>query len=180
VAGVKPGVATLGSMTTSLVRVRYGVADDRDRVTDLHVRCSVESLHRRYHAPVPRLPRRLVDQVLHPERGWSLLAELGDELVGMASAGPLSATELEVGLLVADDHQGRGVGSRLLDAVCDEARQRGYVELVCLTQPDNEAVLATVGRVGLAYRAYETDGVVTVAVALQPADAPAGSLPRPA
>ncbi|MCX7597635.1 MAG: GNAT family N-acetyltransferase [Armatimonadetes bacterium] len=45
-------------------------------------------------------------------------------------------------LAVRPSHRRQGIGSRLMDAVEDLARQRGLKALVLLVRPDNEAALA--------------------------------------
>ena len=81
-----------------LVMLRRGTTADQAPVAALHERCSEESRYRRFHAPLPQVPSRLVRATLEPEDGWSVLAELGTEVVGVACAGPLSTRELEVGV----------------------------------------------------------------------------------
>src|SRR3954451_16896702 len=116
------------SMTTTLVRTRYAGVHDLEQVLAMHRRCSPETLHRRFHVPVPVVRERLVRRLLTGP-GWGLLAEQCDEVVGLACAGPLSPRELEVGLLVEDSHQGTGVGTRLMRDIAVEARTRGYTRL---------------------------------------------------
>jgi len=100
--------------------------------------------------PVTHVPERLVHQLVSPRGGWSVLAEQCGVVVGLASAGPLTADALEVGLIVEDRHQGSGVGSRMLRDLARDAHERGYRRLVCLAEPDNDAVLPTVRRAGRA------------------------------
>ena len=157
-------------MTTALVRTRYGAAADLPLVTALHDRCTPEALHRRFHAPLTRVPPEATLRLLAPEGGWSLLAELVGEVIGMACAGPLSTHELEVGILVEDASQGRGIGGRLLREVARDAAARGFRALVCVTQPDNQAVLATVERTGLAFTLVDSDGLVEIVMSLETED----------
>jgi GNAT superfamily N-acetyltransferase len=164
------------TVTTSPVTLRYGTAADHARVAALHDRCSDESRYRRFHAPLPRTPLALIRQTLEPDNGWSVLAEAGGEVVGMACVGPLSTCDLEVGILVEDAHQGFGIGTRLLLDIAIEAGTRGYRTLLCLTHPDNDAVLATVARAGLPARTSWYDGLMSVVI-----DLPMGlDLPVPA
>jgi ribosomal protein S18 acetylase RimI-like enzyme len=165
------------TMTTSLVSIRYGAPQDVAAVTALHDRCSDRSLYRRYHAPLPRLPGRLARQLLCPDGGWSLLAERAGEVVAMACAGPLSSTDLEVGLLVQDACQGRGIGVRLLRELATSAAGRGYRALHCLTQPDNDAALATIRRTGLVHTPVRGNGLLRIEMPLQPEER---VRPRPA
>lgn len=164
-------------MTTSLVRTRQGTDDDLALVTALHDRCSADALLRRFHAPVARVPDRIARGLIAPHRGWSVLAVHGEEVVGMACAGPESEHTVEVGILVEDASQGRGVGSRLLRDVATEAAARGYRSLLCLTQPDNDVVLATIRRVGLPHTVTHADGLMRIVMQLTSADA---ALPLPA
>jgi GNAT superfamily N-acetyltransferase len=164
------------TVTTSPVILRYGAAADHARVAALHDRCSDESRYRRFHAPLPRTPLALIRQTLEPDNGWSVVAEADGDVVGMACVGPLSTCDLEVGILVEDAQQGRGIGTRLLTEVATEAATRGYRTLLCLTQPDNDAVLATVARSGLPSRTTGYDGLMSVVIHL-----PTGlDLPLPA
>ncbi|MGZ4488631.1 MAG: N-acetyltransferase family protein [Nocardioides sp.] len=163
-------------MTTSLVRTRYGTLGDVAAVTELHDRCSPESLYRRFHAPMSVLAPRLAHQLIAPVGGWSLLAEQGAGVVGMACAGPLSSFDLEVGLFVEDASQGLGVGARLLREVAADASGRGYRAVHCLTQPDNDAVLATIRKAGLPAEPTRAGGLLRVVMPL----AVDTSLPRPA
>ena len=102
-------------MTTSLVRTRLATPHDVGAVTDLHARCSPDTLRRRFHVPGhagagaagPRGSSRRAT-------AGACVAEQCGEVVGLGSAGPLTADALEVGLLVEDRHQGTGVGSRML------------------------------------------------------------------
>jgi GNAT superfamily N-acetyltransferase len=163
-------------MTTTLVRTRYAGVHDLEQVLAMHRRCSPETLHRRFHVPVPVVRERLVRRLLTGP-GWGLLAEQCDEVVGLACAGPLSPSELEVGLLVEDAYQGTGVGTRLMRDIAVQARTRGYTGLVCTTQPDNDSVLRTVRRAGLEGAPTWVDGVMEIAI---PLAARATGLERPA
>jgi GNAT superfamily N-acetyltransferase len=163
--------------TTSVARTRYAGVQDVDQVTAMHLRCSAETLHRRFHVPLPHVSTRLVRRLVAPSGGWSVLAELCGEVVGLACAGPLSGTELEVGLLVEDAHQGTGVGTRMLRQVAAEAGERGYRTLLLLAQPDNDSVLRTVRRAGLDGVSTWNDGLLEVTAALAPH---ARDLDRPA
>ncbi len=153
-------------MTISLVRTRYATLDDVEAVVALHARCSPDTLRRRFHAPVTSVPERLVRQLVAPRGGWSVLAEQCGGLVGLGCAGPLSPTRLEVGLLVEDAHQGTGVGSRMLRELAGDASARGYRDLVCLAEPDNDSVLPTVRRAGLEGVPSWVDGLLEVVVPL--------------
>ena len=153
-------------MTTALVRTRTASRDDVEPVVAMHARCSPRTLHRRFHVPMTDVPESLVRRLTEPPRGWSVVAEQCGEIVGLGCAGPLSPTELEVGLLVEDANQGTGVGSRLLRDLAHEARLRGYRTLLCLAEADNESVLPTVRRAGLDGVAAVRDGLLEIVVPL--------------
>ena len=109
---------------------------------------------------------RLVRRLIAPPHGWSVLAEQCGQVVGLGCAGPLSRTELEVGLLVEDAHQGSGIGSRMLRELAREGRLRGYRAIVCLAEADNESVLPTVRRAGLDGVGTLVDGLLEIVVPL--------------
>ena len=153
-------------MTTTLVRTRLADVHDLEQIAAMHQRCSAETLHRRFHVPLPAVPQGLIRRMIVSSTGWSLVAEQCGEVIGLACAGPLSSTDLEVGLLVEDAHHGTGVGSRLLRDAADEAAARGYQRLVCLTQPDNDSFLRSVRRAGFEGVSTWSDGLLEVAIPL--------------
>jgi GNAT superfamily N-acetyltransferase len=132
----------------------------------MHARCSPATLHRRFHVAMTHVSPRLARRLVVPPGGWSVVAEQGELLVGLGCAGPLSSTELEVGLLVEDRHQGTGIGSGMLRDLADEGSARGFRTLVCLAEPDNESVLSTVRRAGLEGDPSWVDGLLEVVVPL--------------
>lgn len=150
------------------VALRHGDASDLARVAALHGRCTPDTLRRRFHTAVPVVPERLVRQTLLPDDGWSVVAELGPDLVGMACTGPLSCTDVEVGVLVEDAHQGRGIGTRLLRHVASEATSRGYRSLLCHLDLDNPAAERALARSGLVTTTEPWDGLRVVTVHLKP------------
>jgi GNAT superfamily N-acetyltransferase len=153
-------------MTTSLVRTRVATVDDVGAVLALYAHCSPQSLERRFHVPVARVPERLVHQLVAPRNGWSIVAEQGDHVLGHGVAGPLSPDRVEVGLLVDDAFQGTGIGSHLMRSLADSATHRGYLTMVCLVEPDNDSVLPTVRRAGLEGLTTEADGLLEIEVSL--------------
>lgn len=156
-------LTSVGSEAT----LRYGDPADLPRLAALHRRCTPETLRRRFHTAVPVVPDRLVRQTLLPEGGWSVVAELGPDLVGVACTGPLSCTDLEIGVLVEDAHQGRGIGTRLVQQVAAQAKSRGYRTMLCLVDPGNAAAESALARSGLVTRDEAGDGSLVVTVRLQ-------------
>jgi predicted N-acetyltransferase YhbS len=153
-------------MTTSLVRTRHATDQDVGAVLALHRRCSPQTLEDRFHVPVTEVPEHLVRALVTPERGWSIVAEQGDEVIGHGCAGELSIGQVEVGLLVDDAFQGTGVGTRLMRDLASTAAERGYDSLLCTVAPDNESVMPTVRRAGLEAVSSHVDGVVEIEVPL--------------
>lgn len=84
--------------------------------------------------------------------GWSLenilVAVVDGEPAGLLHLIPTSFGFADVGMLVAREHRGRGVGSALLAAAIDLARERGLHKLVLGVFPHNAAGLALYRRFG--------------------------------
>jgi GNAT superfamily N-acetyltransferase len=96
--------------------VRRARAGDGPALAAMHGRCSPDSRRRRWLAPLGEIPRRYLAAVLAgtPDH-VALVAETADgRLVGLASAAR-SGPAWDLGVLVEDAEQHRGVGTALLD-----------------------------------------------------------------
>lgn len=132
-----------------VVHLRPIVPDDSDRIVDFHSRLSERTRYLRYFGPTPTLaPREIarMTTVDHHQR-VALVAELGGEIIavgiyeGLADAGkPESA---EVAFVVADEHQGRGLGPILLEHLAGAAAENGITrfEAEVLSENPNMVVV---------------------------------------
>lgn len=124
--------------------------DDDERFRRLWPRLSRETVYRRFHAPLHRLPvetvRRLV-RVDHDLRE-AVVAVTGGEVVGVAryDRSPADPSTAELAIVVEDDWQGLGVGRQLLAELTRLAAERGVAVLTATVQPDNEPVLGLIRR----------------------------------
>lgn len=155
----RAGTDARSTPATGEPTLRRGGAADADAVVVLHERCSAETVYRRYHAPMPRVNARFARSLLCPGDGMSMVVTVDGAVValGMLATGPSGP---ELGLMVEDRWQRRGLGSRLLRALAEEAADRGMETLTCLVQPDNDAVLHTIHRARLTVRVSRVDGLV--------------------
>lgn len=159
--------------TLSDVTTRYAEISDAAAVEAMHARCSDLTLYRRFHTPLPRVSSRLVRQMINPTGGWSIVAERGDQVIGFACVAPVSVLEAEVGLLVEDQHQGNGLGTRMLHEISLDAANRSFQSLQILAQPENDRVLSTVKKAGLIGRVAWADDLLSISVPIRRL-APAG------
>jgi GNAT superfamily N-acetyltransferase len=117
--------------------------EDREALAAAHSRLSPESVRRRYLTAKPRLTERElrylteVDGIDHV----AYVAVEGDRIVGVARwvRSPEDRTSAEAAVVVADDHQRRGLGRRLGDAIADAARERGVERFTAVLLSDNVA-----------------------------------------
>ncbi|MEU0602312.1 GNAT family N-acetyltransferase [Streptomyces sp. NPDC006393] len=114
------------------VCVRCAGPADLDGLARMVLRCSAASMRDRMHGGMRRddLLRGLRDTVLHGG-GAVLVATERDRTVGcleLVRSAP-GAPRAEMALLVEDARQGRGIGTRLLDAVPACARSAGIAVL---------------------------------------------------
>lgn len=143
--------------------VRPADRADLDAVRAMHERCSATSRYRRYlsGAAVPSnaaLRRLLRD---------ATVVAYGTEIVAMAT---LSAdgTEAELGLLVADGWQRKGIGAALARRALRIARLAGREAVHVHTHADNSPMIRTMHRLGVPLRP-ETDGpILTLSVPVRP------------
>jgi acetate---CoA ligase (ADP-forming) len=129
------------------LRLRPPGRDDADALLIFFGRLSERSLYLRFHG-FPELSPRLVESVVEPdwhERG-SLLGALvdddGERVVAVANYVRLRDPGLaEAAFAVADEHQGRGIGTRLLEQLAQRAAEVGIERFVAEVLPDNRAML---------------------------------------
>ncbi len=125
--------------------------DDEERFRRLWPRLSRDTVYRRFHAPLHRIPaatvRRLVE-VDHDLRE-AVVAVVGGEVLGVAryDRSPADPTTAEFAIVVEDAWQGFGVGRQLLGELVALAAARGVEVLTATVQPDNERVLGLIRRV---------------------------------
>ena len=129
------------------LRLRPPARDDAEGLLAFFGGLSQRSLYLRFHgfaALGPRLVEALVEPDWH-ERGTLLGALVdgdGERVVAVASYVRLRDSKLaEAAFTVADEHQGRGIGTRLLEQLAARAAEVGIERFVAFVLPDNRAMV---------------------------------------
>jgi RimJ/RimL family protein N-acetyltransferase len=122
---------------------------DGEALRRLFYRLSPETIYRRFHSPVVRPeqahPERLLD-VDHYDRE-AVVAVVDGEIVGVARyfRRP-GAGSAELAIVVADDWQRQGLGTRMVGGLAELARAAGVDCFTATIQPDNRPALALLRR----------------------------------
>jgi GNAT superfamily N-acetyltransferase len=124
--------------------------DDEPRFYRLWPRLSRETVYRRFHAPVHRLPADVVHRLVDVDHDLreAVVADLGGEVVGVAryDRSPTDPSTAEFAVLVEDAWQGVGLGRQLLAELIELARSRGVTTLTATVQPDNDRIQRLIRR----------------------------------
>jgi len=136
----------------SRVDIRPVEPDDREAIAEGFERLSPESRYRRFFGPMPRLSESFLDYLTRVDHHdhealVAVDAQTGDG-VGVARFVRTEPGVAEPAVVVIDDWQGRGVASRLLDALAERAREEGIQRFdapVLASNPDAISVLERLG-----------------------------------
>jgi len=144
----RPGLATLEP-------------SDHELVERLFRRLSPQSVYRRFFSPSPR-PDQFVASVLrtdHHDRE-AVAATDGGEVVGVAQYVRLGGSrEADMAIVVADDWQRQGIGTRLVAALAERARAEGITAFTVDIQGDNYGALRLMKRISPDMRLKFAGGV---------------------
>lgn len=138
---------------------------------------SARSSYRRFLGTAPAMGHRtvkyLTDVDHHDHEALVAYEPATGEGVGIARfvRDPARPGCAEIAMTVADDWQGRGVGTVLLDALAARARDEGVTTFTGLVLADNAPMLALFGRLGAVRRRHAAAGTLEVEVDLRPAGA---------
>jgi len=135
----------------STLRLRAPAHDDADALAAFFAGLSERSFYLRFHG-VRRVDDDLVRHFLEPD--WQdrgvLIGELGDRIVAVAEYMRLrDESAAEAAFAVADELQGRGIGTRLLERLAALAAEQGIERFVAEVMPENLAMLGVFEGAGL-------------------------------
>ena len=154
------------------VRLRLTRPSDDRLVRDFLERLSADTRTRRFLSPMPVVPDATVRHFtfFDPRERVTLAATMpvdGAEcVVGLADAAFLETGLAEIGIVVADEHQGAGLGACLSEAIASLAIKRGATHLKAHMLPGNAPMLRLFERLGRTVRTVE-DGTSTAYVRLR-------------
>ena len=156
----------------SRVRLRLTRPSDHALVREFLDGLSPLTRERRFLAPVPHVPESTVRHFTFydPRERMTMAAMLptgrGERIVGLADAAFLGTGLAEIGIVVDDEHQNRGLGTLLSEAVASLAIKRGAIHLKAQMLHGNAPMLRLFERLGRTVRTVE-DGTSTAYVRLR-------------
>ncbi len=156
-----------------LVHLRPVVASDAPALRGLHRAASDRSLYLRFFTVGRSAAEQYVDRLLALDSAdrLALVAEQHGAVIGMADCERLPGTaDAEVAFLVADAHQGRGVGTLLLEHLAALARRTGVRRFVAETLADNATMLRVFADAGFPVDRRIEAGEVSVAFPIAPTE----------
>lgn len=175
------GAQTVTLRDGARVTLRPIRPDDKDRLCEAFERLGEDSRYRRFFSPMPTLPPamlRYLTEVDHHDHE-ALVAQDASTGEGLGVAryvrtqgGP--PDEAEAAVTVVDDWHGRGLGSVLLRALADRARDEGIATFTALVQGDNPRAIRALSALGEIQHTWE-GGHILLRIAL-PEQGPPRSL----
>jgi len=154
------------------MRFRPPEIGDAPSLLEFFGRLSDRSLYLRFHGHAA-VDERMVEPVLEPdwiEQG-ALVGLEGDRIVALANYVRLrDAGTAEVAFAVADDLQGRGIATRMLERLAALANGFGIEEFLAEVMPDNSAMLHVFAEAGFETSRVTEGGTTEVRLRLAPTD----------
>ncbi|HEY2058498.1 MAG TPA: GNAT family N-acetyltransferase [Amycolatopsis sp.] len=155
------------------VHLRPVVPSDADGLVALHGRLSERTRYFRYFGAYPRIPPRdLVrfSTVDHHDR-VAFAALLGDDIVAVGRYERLDqGPSAEVAFLVDDQHQGRGLGSILLEHLAAAASESGLRRFVAEVLSENAAMVRVFRDAGYQVSRAIEEGVLHLEFDIDPTE----------
>jgi RimJ/RimL family protein N-acetyltransferase len=148
--------------TAALVNVRPIDSRDRDAFSAWFGRLSDESRRRRFLGPKPRLSAReltYLTEVDHVSHTALVAVDASGKLIGEARYAVEHDRTADFAVTVADEWQGRGVGTRLAAKVIEAARANGMTRLTAITLWENGPAIALLHRLGFLRTGYAGDAI---------------------
>ncbi len=160
----------------SAIVVRPIRASDKAAIAAAFDRLSDESRYRRFLSPMPHLSRRQLEYFTeldhHDHEALIAFDERTRDGVAVARfvRSKVDPEAAEAAVTVADDWQGRGVGTKLLQLLADRARAEGVRRFTATLLAQNRSMLELLEQIGPAHASGPEAGVVEVEVELPPQD----------
>src|SRR5579875_3914001 len=127
-----------------IVHLRPVRPSDADALVRFHAGLSQRTRYLRYFSAYPRIPPRDLHRFANVDYHdrVALVAELGGEIIAVGRYERDDATDqAEVAFVVADAHQGRGIGSVLLEHLAAAARERGLKRFTAVVLAENSGMI---------------------------------------
>ncbi|MDV8148504.1 GNAT family N-acetyltransferase [Arthrobacter sp. B10-11] len=146
---------------------------DSDAVQAFHTGQSQKSIYMRFFAFKARLSSKELKrftEVDYKDR-VALVITIGGEILGIGRYDRLAdPEEAEVAFNIADAHQGRGIGSILLEHLAAAARENGIRKFSAEVLPENRKMLMVFSDAGYDVRRHFDDGVVSLEFNIDPTE----------
>ncbi|MFI6220202.1 GNAT family N-acetyltransferase [Nocardia salmonicida] len=159
-----------------VVQVRPIVPADADALAAFHTGLSDRTRYLRYFGPYPQISPKDMYRTTHVDYRdrVGLVAVLGTAIIAvaryelLARQGPRAA---EVAFVVADEHQGRGLGSVLLEHLAGAAAENEVVAFVAEVLAENEAMITVFREAGYQLQRSRDGSEVHLEFAIDPTEA---------
>ena len=169
-------VADVLTSDGGVVHLRPIVPSDSDRIVAFHGRLSERTRYLRYFGPYPTMPQRDVlnfTTVDHHDR-VAFVAVLGDDIIAVGRYERLpegDGNSAEVAFVVADSHQGRGLGPILLEHLAGAAAENGVKMFVAEVLAENRNMVTVFREAGYQVSRSFEGGVLRLEFAIDPSEA---------
>ncbi|GAB3489186.1 bifunctional acetate--CoA ligase family protein/GNAT family N-acetyltransferase [Flexivirga lutea] len=159
----------------SVAQVRPIRPDDVRLLQEFHERQSDESIYLRFFAPLKHLSDREAQRFANVDylQRVALIVEAGGRMVGVARYDRLTGPDgprAEVAFNIADDFQGRGVGSVLLEHLAAIGAEAGVQEFVADVLPQNHKMMGVFTDAGFEIQRRFDDGVIALSFRIEPTE----------
>jgi acyl-CoA synthetase (NDP forming)/RimJ/RimL family protein N-acetyltransferase len=156
----------------SVAQVRPIVPNDAERLRRFHAGQSAESIYLRFFAPLKVLSDKDVARFTEVDHDWrvALVATVRGEIIGVARYDRLDAVTAEIAFHISDAHQGRGVGSVLLEHLTAIGQERGVTKFVADVLPQNRKMIQVFTEAGYEVSYHFEDGIIAVSLQIEPTE----------
>ncbi|MCX0272149.1 GNAT family N-acetyltransferase [Nocardia zapadnayensis] len=159
-----------------VVRVRPITPGDADELQRFHTALSERSRYLRYFGPYPRISPKDLHRTTHLDYRdrVGLVVVLGDAIIAVGRYEILDRTgsrAAEVAFVVADEHQGRGLGSILLEHLAGAAAENRIDTFVAEVLAENTVMVTVFREAGYQVERSRDGSVLHLEFAIDPTEA---------
>nr|WP_309231097.1 GNAT family N-acetyltransferase [Nocardia sp. SYP-A9097] len=160
-----------------VVRLRPITPDDAGSLERFHTGLSDRTRYLRYFGPYPRMTAKDLYRTTHVDYRdrVGLVIELGDDIIAVGRyeylAERAGARSAEVAFVVADQHQGRGLGSILLEHLAGAAAENAIETFVAEVLAENNAMVTVFRDAGYQVQRSRDGSVLHLEFAIDPTEA---------